>query len=425
MSREMKDSGIEWIGEIPGNWEITKVKYLATLAPKCDTSSFTDTTEVVFSPMECVKNGYYIMRTANFETYNSSYNMFENGDIAIAKVTPCFENGNIAIMNDLVNGFGFGSSELFILRCFSGNSKFLFYNLQNSVFIDRGKSIMTGTGGLKRVSAEFVKNYYMCLPSAPEQHRIVDYLDIKCAEIDSIIEHTKTSIVEYKAYKQSVITEAVIKGLNPNAPMKDSGVEWIGEIPRHWGINMLSQLFNEVKCKNVNMKETNLLSLSYGKIKQKNINTTGGLLPENFSGYNIIEADDIVLRLTDLQNDRTSLRVGLSTQRGIITSAYITIRNLSDANPEYLYYYLHSFDIHKGFYGMGSGVRQGLTFDGIKYMKIVLPPIEEQNRIISFINDKRDSIDEIIEQKTNLVSELESYKKFLIYEFVTGKQEVS
>ncbi|WP_261303985.1 restriction endonuclease subunit S [Paenibacillus andongensis] len=201
--------------------------------------------------------------------------------------------------------------------------------------------------------------------------------------------------------------------------MKDSGVEWIGEIPSHWGINMLTQLFNEVKCKNDNMQETNLLSLSYGKIKQRNINATGGLLPENFSGYNIIEANDIVLRLTDLQNDRTSLRVGLSTQRGIITSAYITLRNVSDANPKYLYYYLHSFDIRKGFYGMGSGVRQGLTFDGIKYMKIVLPPIKEQQAIAHYLDQKCTEIDSIIQNTRTSIEEYKMYKQSVITEVVT------
>ena len=118
--------------------------------------------------------------------------------------------------------------------------------------------------------------------------------------------------------------------------MKDSGIEWIGKIPVEWRTNTAIQLFTQVKNRNTDLQEQNLLSLSYGKIKRKDINTTDGLLPENFDGYNIIEADDIVLRLTDLQNDQRSLRVGLTTERGIVTSAYLTIRNRSDSIAAYV-----------------------------------------------------------------------------------------
>ena len=120
--------------------------------------------------------------------------------------------------------------------------------------------------------------------------------------------------------------------------MKDSGIEWVGEIPKHWQIKVLFQLATQVKNKNKDLVEKNLLSLSYGKIKRKNIEKSEGLLPASFDGYNIIEENDIVLRLTDLQNDHTSLRVGRTTERGIITSAYVTIRPINSNASKYLYY---------------------------------------------------------------------------------------
>ena len=125
--------------------------------------------------------------------------------------------------------------------------------------------------------------------------------------------------------------------------MKDSGIEWIGEIPEGWKQNTVFQIFTQVKNQNSNLQERNLLSLSYGKIKRKSIEAIGGLLPESFDGYNIIEENDIVLRLTDLQNDQRSLRVGLATERGIVTSAYLTIRNRSVSSAKYLYYYWKTF----------------------------------------------------------------------------------
>ena len=172
------------------------------------------------------------------------------------------------------------------------------------------------------------------------------------------------------------------------AQMKNSGVSWIQDVPSDWGIRVLFQLVDQVKNKNKDLVEQNLLSLSYGKIKRKDINNPEGLLPESFDGYNIIEANDIVLRLTDLQNDHTSLRVGQAKECGIITSAYTTLRPSSMVNPQYLYYVLHAYDLIKGFYGMGSGVRQGLNFDEVKTIKVPFPDLSEQNGIVAYLNEQ-------------------------------------
>lgn len=201
--------------------------------------------------------------------------------------------------------------------------------------------------------------------------------------------------------------------------MKASGIEWIGEIPEGWEIKYFVQLFSQVKNKNIGLCEKNLLSLSYGKIKQKSIETVGGLLPDNFEGYNIIDRNDIVLRLTDLQNDQHSLRVGLSHERGIITSAYCSIRVRGAESPNYLYYYLHTFDIAKGFYGMGSGVRQGLNWDGLKYIKILLPPQHEQDRISVFLNQKTLEIDSMLSKTISSIEEYKKLKQAVITQAVT------
>lgn len=201
--------------------------------------------------------------------------------------------------------------------------------------------------------------------------------------------------------------------------MKDSGIEWVGMIPAHWHIKVLFQLVSQVKNKNKDLSETNLLSLSYGKIKRKNIDDTEGLLPASFDSYNIIENNDIVLRLTDLQNDHTSLRVGRATERGIITSAYITIRPTNSRMSEYLYYLLHSFDIKKGFYGMGSGVRQGLNYDEVKMLKLPLPPLNEESAIAAYLDTQCAKIDEIIAQAKASMEDYKQWKASIIYEAVT------
>ena len=201
--------------------------------------------------------------------------------------------------------------------------------------------------------------------------------------------------------------------------MKDSGIVWVGAMPQAWGMNTVAQIFLQVKCKNTGLQEKNLLSLSYGKVKRKSIDTVEGLLPESFDGYNIIEKDDIVLRLTDLQNDHTSLRVGLAEERGIITSAYLTIRNRSNFCPRYLYYYLHSFDIAKGFYGMGAGVRQGLNWDGVKWLKILAPSVPEQERIAAFLDAECAEIDAVLEKTRASIEEYKKLKQAVITQAVT------
>jgi len=201
--------------------------------------------------------------------------------------------------------------------------------------------------------------------------------------------------------------------------MKHSGIEWVGNIPSHWSVKTLNQLVSQVKNKNSKLEEKNLLSLSYGKIKRKDINSSDGLLPASFDGYNIIEAGDIVLRLTDLQNDKTSLRVGLATECGIITSAYITLRPFDVKQSKYLYYLLHSFDIKKGFYGMGSGVRQGLNFSEVKELRIALPSQDEIEAVASYLDVKCAKIDEVILETKASIENYKLWRASIIFEAVT------
>lgn len=201
--------------------------------------------------------------------------------------------------------------------------------------------------------------------------------------------------------------------------MKDSCVEWIGQIPEKWNVKPLYCFFNERKNKNLNGKETNLLSLSYGKIIRKNINTAEGLLPESFNTYNIIEAGDIVFRLTDLQNDKRSLRTGLAKEHGIITSAYVTVKPIKNLINSFFHYLLHSYDVTKVFYNMGNGVRQGLTFDELKKLLLLIPPLSEQQAIADYLDDKCAQIDNITATINEQIEVLKQYKKSIITEAVT------
>lgn len=201
---------------------------------------------------------------------------------------------------------------------------------------------------------------------------------------------------------------------------KDSCIEWIGEVPATWSVVPIKALFEERKHKNKDMQEINLLSLSYGNIKRKDINSNNGLLPENFSGYNIVETGDIVLRLTDLQNDHKSLRTGLVKEHGIITSAYVTLAPKHEINSEYYHYLLHSYDIRKVFYTMGEGIRQSLDFETLKKnVSVLVPSTEEQKNIVEYLDSKTASIDSAIQAQRDIVEKLKEYKQAVITEAVT------
>lgn len=200
---------------------------------------------------------------------------------------------------------------------------------------------------------------------------------------------------------------------------KDSGIAWIGEIPEHWEVCKLSTLFFQHKQKNNNSQESNLLSLSYGNIKRKDINTSEGLLPESFDNYNIIDKNDIVFRLTDLQNDKKSLRSALCKERGIITSAYVTIRKRGNINSSYFNYLFRVYDECKVFYGMGDGVRQGVNFDDLRKLDVLLPQQIQQQSIATYLDQKCGEIDELITLQEEMITKLQSYKQSVITEAVT------
>lgn len=201
--------------------------------------------------------------------------------------------------------------------------------------------------------------------------------------------------------------------------MKDSGISWVGEIPKEWTIMPLYCFYSERKNKNIFGAENNLLSLSYGKVIRKDINTSEGLLPSNYNGYNIVEAGDIIIRPTDLQNDKRSLRTGLSKERGIITSAYIALKPKNGINSRFYHYLLHTYDILKVFYNMGNGVRQGLNYDEFAKLMVYSPSDIEQQRIAEFLDRACGKIDGLKADIQAQIDTLEQYKRSVITEAVT------
>lgn len=413
---EMKDSGIEWIGEIPNSWNVIKGKYVLKYLQK----PIREDDGVI----TCFRDGEVTLRSNRREDgftmsdKEIGYQGIDVGDLVVHGMDGFA--GSIGISDSR----GKASPVLVVLDS-DNNKRFLMYYLRSTAYRDVFLALATG---IRVRSCDLRWNKLAELPylvpPIEVQNKIADFLDSKCAEIDALVADIQSEIETLEEYKKSFITEAVTKGLNPDVRMKDSGIEYVGDIPSSWEIHPVYYYFGERKAKNFALKEQNLLSLSYGKIIRKDINTNGGLLPASFNTYNIVEAGDIIIRPTDLQNDKRSLRTGLVTEHGIITSAYIDLMPIGDINSEYFHYLLHAFDVMKVFYNMGNGVRQGLNYSEFSKLIIFAPSRKEQDDIVVYLKDKCSAIEESIALKKEQLETLEEYKKSVIYEYVTGKKEV-
>ena len=433
--RKMKETGLSWLNQIPEDWQISKIKYVSTLSPICDRSELTPESVITYTPMEYIKNGAFINNTEQYGKVPASLTPYQEGDIAMAKVTPCFENGNIAVMEELSNGFGLGSSELIIFRPESIETRYLFYWLRNAAFVERAISTITGTGGLKRISTEFVKNSEIPIPNVDEQRKIAEYLDKKCFQLDSIIDRQHQLIEKLNTYKLSVITDAVTKGINKDIPLKDSGIEWIGDIPEHWMIGKVKYGVSKVGSGKTPKGGANVYSDSGVLfIRSQNVYNDGLMLAN--ATYISEEIDEEMSNTRVYGNDVLLNITGGSIGRSCIYPADLPhanvnqhvciIRTIPDIfTSEYMHYFWISHCGKTSIDIFQSGAnRGGMNFEQINNTAIPYVPLEEQKQIADFLDKKCAAIDDSIAKRQQLIEKLTEYKKSLIYEVVTGKKEV-
>ena len=264
----------------------------------------------------------------------------------------------------------------------------------------------------------------IAFPSVSEQRIITGFVDCKTAEIDGLVGKLQHEVELLERYRRELITHTVTRGLDPDAPMRVSEIDWIAEVPAAWKTASISMVADENKAKNADLSEKNLLSLSYGRVIRKDIDLAFGLLPASFDSYQIVEPGYIVLRMTDLQNDKRSLRSALVNERGIITSAYIGLKVRGPILSEYFAWLLRFYDLAKVFYSLGGGVRQSASYKEIGKIPILVPPMTEQQKIADFLEEKSAQIDLITEGINRLIELLSRYRKQVINDTVTGKLRV-
>lgn len=411
-----KPTSMQWLTEIPSHWEEKKMKYC--FSERSEKNHPDEPVLCATQSQGVIPQSMYANRVVVVNKGFEGLKLVKEGDFVISLRS--FEGGiEYAYYQGII------SAAYTVLQ--PNNPQFSYYwkyLFKSQSYIQLLQMCVTGIREGQNINYPMLSRAFVPLPPLAEQEKIVSYLDRKTSKIDAYVADKEKEIQLLQELKQKTISEVVTKGLNPNVKMKDSGISWLGMIPEHWEMRKLSQVSYEHFISNKNIHHQNLLSLSYGRIIRKDINKTDGLLPASFDTYQIVEDGNIVLRLTDLQNDQKSLRVGLVKEEGIVTSAYVCLGVYDSMIPAYLYNILHSYDIKKLFYSMGGGIRQGLNWQGLKKLEIPLPPIDEQRAIVAYIDDKCQKIDTLINELQAEIDHLKEYKQRLIADVVTGQVNV-
>lgn len=420
--REMKDSGIEWIGEIPKEWKIDKIKYhLKRNEPKNHGNAIV---------LSVYRDYGVIPKDSRDDNHNvtsedtSKYKYVKKGQLVINKMKAW--QGSLAVSD--YNGIVSPAYFIYDFTDEEYNHKYFHY-LVRSCYKEEFKRI---SGGIREgqwdLSPEAFANTLALLPPLVEQKYIANYLDIQCSEIDATAEDIQKEISLLEDYKKSVITEAVTKGLNPDAEMKDSGIEWIGEVPKHWGTIRIGNAFSIRNERNyLPMEQVQLLSLYSGKgvfPTGEEGTTNRGNHAQTVADYKIVKKNDIVVNIILAWMGS----LGISNYNGVVSPAYdVYIPNEEKVVPHYYHYVFRTSGIANECYRYGRGImmmRWRTYSSEFKRIHVPFPPLEEQQQIADYLDSKCSEIDAIIADKKRQRGILADYKKSLIYEYVTGKKEV-
>lgn len=424
MNREMKDSGVEWIGQIPEGWKNIKLKSYFSFEKGKNASLYTQ--EYLGQ-----NQGIYPVYSGQTEN-NGIMGKIDSYDYEIEECLFTTTVGAKVMTPKVLNGkFSLSQNCLIMKKIKKCNLKFFYYVLLPLFSYEKSLIPVYMQPSLRM---EDLKKYRFFIPLLEEQEKIANYLDKKVADIDLIIEKTKITIEDYKKYKQSIITEAVTKGLNPNVEMKDSGIEWIGQIPKHWEIKKLRFLGN---CQNGISKSSEYFGKGFPFVSYSDVYRNYELpFPINLVESNEKDRELYSVKYGDVFFTRTSEtieEIGFSStclksiENAVFAGFTIRFRpfNLIELYPNFSKYYFRS-NIHRKYFvkEMNLVTRASLSQELLKKLPVILPPIEEQQQIAKYLDKKVFEIDNLISKKESLISEMEEYKKSLIYECVTGKKEI-
>ncbi|MFZ1987252.1 MAG: restriction endonuclease subunit S [Desulfatitalea sp.] len=400
------------------NWETIPLRYVCELNPSVNFEDFKEDNELTFLPMDRIKSGYFIPNTDKFSKYASSYNAFEEGDIVLAKVTPCFENGNIAVAENLEGGKGFGSSELFVIRSKKVNRKFLFYYFQSSAFKQEGEASMTGAGGLKRVSPDLLRQHHLPFPEEQTQRLIADYLDRETARIDALVAEKEKMLALLKEKRAALISSKVTRGLDESAPLKPSGLDWLGDIPAHWKVRRCATLFQEIDERDCPELPLLNVSLNTGVTLRVFSDDRIESVAADFSTYKVARKGDLVFNKMRFWQGAG----GIAPEDGLTSPDYTVARFSSELDERFVELLvrlpLFSNEVRRYSYGMVDD-RLRLYWMEFRNLRIPVPPLGEQKEIVNRL-DSESEITALVSALQQSISLANERRAALITAAVTG-----
>ncbi len=411
----MKDSGIEWIGEIPETWKVAKIKYNLKR------------NDIKNHPNEEVLSVYrdygVVPKSSRNDNHNvtskdtTNYKYVTKGNLVINKMKAW--QGSLAVSNYT----GIVSPAYYVYKFTNYNlNKYYFHYLIRTCYKDEFMRLSTGIrDGQWDLQAYDFENTSITIPPKLEQQQIADFLDHKTAEIDGLIDKINTEIDTLKQYQSSVITRTVTKGLDPSVPMKDSGIEWIGEIPETWrvvrGKNILRLLNRKVQP-----NDEIITAFRDGQVTlRKNRRTDGFTISTKEIGYQGVRTNDLIVHAMD----GFAGAIGISDSNGKASPVLNVLE--SNQNKKYVMYYLRVCALLGVFQALAKGIRirtADTRWDTLRNLKYILPPKTEQQQIADYLDKKVSQIQIVIKSKQQQINQLTEYKNSLIFEYVTGKKQV-
>ena len=414
---KMKESGVAWIGNIPSNWTLYKMKHIGRYI-----------NGYAFKPEDWSATGLPIIRIQDLTGSNDNPNFYNgqlpekyhiyNGDILVSWA---------ATLSAFVWDKGEGWLNQHIFKAIPDKKitdfNYYFWLLKTAMTYmndDNKHGIM-----MQHVTLPVFNNFIVPVPPKAQQTALTVVLDKKASQIDALIANVQTQIKKLKAYKQSLITEVVTRGLDLSVPMKDSGVEWIGKIPAHWEITRIKNLFTLRNERNFKpLDEVNLISLytDLGVVQHSELTETTGNRAVNADGYKLVYERDIVVNIILCWMGA----IGMSKYNGVTSPAYDVYKPKENVFSEYYHYLFRTKAFNGECYRYGRGImmmRWRTYSTEFSAISVPLPPEDEQRTIVAYLDDRCRRVDQLIAIKQAKIDKLNEYKKSLIYEYVTGKKE--
>lgn len=427
---EYKDSGVEWIGAIPKEWSVNRLKNLSAFktggTPPRNKGISSDNNGTPWVTPSDITDSLYVNNVEKYISDNTikncKYKLYPKNSILLVCIASV---GKIA----LIDKEAYSNQQITALMTYrSYDARFILCALKAAMQKITSESLKTV---VPIINTKALREIKIALPPLPEQQRIADFLDTKCDILDRTIDAVSRQIEDLEKYKKALITKTVTKGIckkgKPERAMKNSGVEWIGEVPEEWSVSKVKYNFSTFKkIPGKESEKYERLSLTMNGVKHREKWTAEGLQPKDFMSYQLLRKGDLVFRLIDLQNPSKSRRVALSHDTGLISPAYTILH--ADNNkmlPEYAEMFFLMMSYLDVFNALGScGVRSSINNAELMKISVLVPSLAEQQQIADYLDEKCKNIDNRVQKRRQQLEWLKEYKKSLIFDYVTGKKRV-